>query len=178
MGRGDYKNRFTEWFTQVRGGDRRVPNSWVGVPLPVSFFFFQPIFHLWAHQLPGLGSEVSPFVPQYLFSLLYSLICSFLLVSFFGVGACLPLSDRTFGRRRDFRIGPAYDPCRSKEVTKWFREAGLGSRSLFFIFCLLLLLLLFFSPPYERINWPGWDRRFRPLFLDPFLLPCLSFSLF
>ena len=89
VGRGSYKNRLTVWSLQVVGGDRRAEGNWVGDSLPVSFFvlssfFMSVLLLLWAHQFPGLGCGVSPFVSR---SFFFSLSSSFLL-SFLGVSAC------------------------------------------------------------------------------------------
>ena len=59
-----------------------IQGNWVGEPLPVSSFLFSSVFRsalqpLWAHQLPGMGLGVSPYVPRsFSFSSLF--FCSLL----------------------------------------------------------------------------------------------------
>ena len=66
----------------IHAGRKRRPNgpgSWVGSPLPVSFFFPSVFCSFllppYAHQLPGLGRMVSPSTPM-----CFSFVLSFLSV--------------------------------------------------------------------------------------------------
>ena len=85
-------------FSVVVEGDRRVPVSWVGDPLPVPLFVlssFSPVFSSspMGASIAGVGGFL-PSVPRSFFSSIFSLPCSFLLLFFLGVGACRPLRGR------------------------------------------------------------------------------------